>query len=139
MINSDDIHFVSTNKKQQLRIKIQIGSFICNNSAAREEANNLLKHMNFSLSFTWNYDPFGIISELSVKQKNPPYAHAHKLEVDKYMNHSEWQENTLLEIEEEPSPINISHTNTPQVQIEKRARKEVSPSVTEVLVEDFQV
>jgi hypothetical protein len=30
MINSDDIHFVSLKKKQQLRIKGQIGSFICN-------------------------------------------------------------------------------------------------------------
>jgi hypothetical protein len=31
MINSDDIHFVAFKKKQQLRIKGQIGSFICNN------------------------------------------------------------------------------------------------------------
>jgi hypothetical protein len=30
MINSDDIHFVSLKKKQQLRIKGQIGSFVCN-------------------------------------------------------------------------------------------------------------
>jgi hypothetical protein len=38
MINSDDIHFVSLKKKQQLRIKGQIGSFICNSRAAGEEA-----------------------------------------------------------------------------------------------------
>jgi hypothetical protein len=31
IINFDDIHFVSLKKKQQLRIKGQIGSFICNN------------------------------------------------------------------------------------------------------------
>jgi hypothetical protein len=30
MINSDDIHFVSLKKKQQLKIKGKIGSFICN-------------------------------------------------------------------------------------------------------------
>jgi hypothetical protein len=30
MINSDDIHFVSLKKKQQLRIKGKIGCFICN-------------------------------------------------------------------------------------------------------------
>jgi hypothetical protein len=137
MINSDDVYFVSAKKKQQLRIKIQIGSFICNNKAAREEANNLLKQMNFSLIFTWNYDPFGIISELRVKQKSPPYAHAHKPKVEKYMNWTEWQENTLMKTEEQPSPANISHTNTPQVQTEKRARKEISPSVTEVSAEDF--
>jgi hypothetical protein len=33
MVKSDDIHFVSVKKKQQLRIKTQIGSFICNNRA----------------------------------------------------------------------------------------------------------
>ena len=30
IMNSDDIHFVSLKKKQQLRIKGQIGPFICN-------------------------------------------------------------------------------------------------------------
>jgi hypothetical protein len=37
-MNSDDIHFVSLKKKQQLRIKGQIGSFICNSRGAGEEA-----------------------------------------------------------------------------------------------------
>jgi hypothetical protein len=36
MINFDDIHFVSLNKKQQLKIKGQIGSFICNNCGTGE-------------------------------------------------------------------------------------------------------
>jgi hypothetical protein len=58
MINSDDIHFVAFKKKQQLRIKGQIGSFICNNRAAGEEANKLLQEMKFRQSFTWHYDPF---------------------------------------------------------------------------------
>ena len=62
MINSDDINFVSLKKKHQLKIKRQIGSFICNNKDAGEEANNLFKQMNFILIFTWNYDMFGIIS-----------------------------------------------------------------------------
>jgi hypothetical protein len=139
MVNSDDIHFVSVKKKQQLRIKTQIGSFICNNRAAGEEADNLLKQMNFTQSFTWNYDPFGVISELRVKQKSTPYAHIHKPEVEKYMNQTDWQENTLLETKEQPPPVTASHTNTPQIQTEKRERKEVSPSVTEVSAEDFQV
>jgi hypothetical protein len=60
-------------------------------------------------------------------------------EIEKFMNQTDWQENTLLETEEQPSPANISHTSTPQVTTEKRARKEVSPSVTEVSAEDFQV
>ena len=62
MVNSDDIHFVSVKKKQQLKIKTQIGYFICNNRDAWEEADNLLKQMNFTQSFTWNYDPFCVIS-----------------------------------------------------------------------------
>jgi hypothetical protein len=48
MVKSDDIYFVSTKKKQQLIIKTQIGPFICNNIAAREEADNLLKQMSFT-------------------------------------------------------------------------------------------
>jgi hypothetical protein len=139
MVNSDDIHFVAVKKKQQLRIKTQIGPFICNNRAAGEEADNLLKQMSFTQSFTWTYDPFGVISELRVKQRSTPYAHIQKPEVEKYMNQTEWQENTLLETEEQPPPVTASHTNTPQMKTEKRERKEVSPSVTEVSAEDFQV
>jgi hypothetical protein len=62
IINSDDIHFVSIKKKQQLRIKGQIGSFICNNRGVGEEADRMLREMKFSMSFPWNYDPCGIIS-----------------------------------------------------------------------------
>jgi len=138
MVKSDDIHFVLVKKKQKLRIKTQIGSFIRNNRVVGEEADNHLKHMNFTRSF-WNYDPFGVISELMVKQKRNPYAHVHKLEVEKYMNQADWQENTFLETEENPPPVTASHTKTPQVQIEKKTRKEVSHSVIEVLTKDFQV
>jgi hypothetical protein len=74
-----------------------------------------------------------------VEQKRIFYAHVPKAEVEKYMNRTCWKENTLLEIEEQPPPITLSHTNTPQVKIEKRARKEVPPSVKEVSAEDFQV
>jgi hypothetical protein len=61
MINLDEIHFVVAKKKSQFIIKTHIGPFICNNKATGEEANNLLKQMKFPLSFTWSYDPFGII------------------------------------------------------------------------------
>jgi hypothetical protein len=37
MINSDNIHFMSFKKKQQLRIKGQIGSFICNSRAQEKK------------------------------------------------------------------------------------------------------
>jgi len=55
------------------------------------------------------------------------------------MNQTEWQENTLLEIEEQPAPITSSHTNTPQNKVDNRSIKKVSPSVTEVSAGDFQV
>ena len=122
MINSDDIHFVAFKKKQQLKIKVQIGSFICNSRAAREEANKLLKEMKFSLNVPWHYDPYGIIAETRLKNKIYPYAHVPKPEIEKFMNQTKWQENTLLDTEQQPSPASISHINTPQVQADKRAR-----------------
>jgi hypothetical protein len=99
----------------------------------------MLKEITFSLIFPWHYDPRGIIAETMLKNKISPYAHVPKPEIEKFMNQTEWEENTLLKIEQQPSPSNISHTSTPQVQVEKRYIKEVSPSVTKVSAEDFQV
>jgi hypothetical protein len=95
--------------------------------------------MRFTQSSTWSYDPFGVISELKVKQRSTPYSHTQKPEVEKYMNQIEWKEDTLLETEEELALVTASHTNTPQKKKDKRERKEVSPLVTEVSAEDFQV
>jgi hypothetical protein len=36
------------------------------------------------------------------------------------MNQTKWQENTLLETEEQPTPVTASHTNTPQMKTYKR-------------------
>jgi hypothetical protein len=139
MINSDEIHFVSLKKKQQLRIKGQIGPFICNSRAAGEEADKLLKDMNFSTSFIWHYDLCGIIAEMRLKNKSSPYAHTLKPEIEKFLNQTEWEVNTLEDIEQQSPLAMISQTTTPQVPKEKRPRKDVSPSVTEVSAEDFQV
>jgi hypothetical protein len=86
--------------------------------------------MRFTQSYAWCYDPFGVILELRVKQRSTPYAHTQKPKVEKYMNKRKWKENTLLETEEQPAPLTNSHTNTLQKKIDKRERKEVSPSVT---------
>ena len=86
MINSDDIHFVSLKKKQQLRIKGQIGSFICNSQGVGEEVDRLLKEMKFFVSFTWHYDPCGIISEMRIKNKNIPYVHISRPKVENFSN-----------------------------------------------------
>jgi hypothetical protein len=100
VINSSDIHFMSLKKKQHLRIKGHIGSFICNSRGTGEEANRLLKEMKFFVSFIWHYDPYRIISEMRVKNKNVPYIHTPKPEIEKFANLIEWELNTLVEVEQ---------------------------------------
>jgi hypothetical protein len=131
MINSDDIHFVSVKKKQQLRIKGKIASFICNSRSVGEEADKFLKEMKFKVSFLWHYDPCGIISEMRVKNKNVPYVHISKPEIERFMNQTEWELNTLDEIEQQDPSVTISQSTTPQAPN--------SPSVTEVSAEFFQL
>ena len=93
--------------------------------------------MKFNASFSWHYEPCGIVTKKRLKIS--PYPHVPKPEVEKFMNQTEWEENTLLDTEQQPPPSSISHTTNPQVPVEKRPRKEVSPSVTKVFAEDFQV
>jgi hypothetical protein len=57
----------------------------------------MLKEMNFILSFPWNYDPYGIIAEIGLKNKISPYAHVPKPKIERFMNQTKWQENTLLD------------------------------------------
>ena len=78
MINSDDIHFVAFKKKQQLRIKGQIGMFIYNNKATGEMADKILKEMKFNTNFPWHYDPCGIIAKTRLRNKISLYAHVPK-------------------------------------------------------------
>jgi hypothetical protein len=139
IMNSDDIHFVSLKKKQQLRIKGQIGSFICNSRGTGEEADQMLREMKFFLSFPWHYDPCGIISEMRVKNKNIPYVHESKPEIEKFANQTVWVPNTLVEVEQQVPPTTVPPTTTPQVPKEKRPRQDLSPPVTEVSSEEFQL
>ena len=83
-----------------MRIKGQIGPFICNNRVVGEEADKLLKEMKFSTGFTWYYDPCGIIVEMRSKYKISPYAHTLKPEIEKYVNQTEWEVNTLEDTEQ---------------------------------------
>jgi len=100
IIHLDNIHFVAAKKKSQFRIKTQIGPFIYNNRATREEAYLLLKQMNSPLSFTWSYVPFGVIANLLLEQKTTPCVHTQRIEIEKYMNKQNWVENTLQEVDE---------------------------------------
>jgi hypothetical protein len=144
IMNSDDIHFVSLKKKQQLRIKGQIGSFICNSRGAGDEADRMLREMKFLTSFTWHYDPCGIISEMRVKNKNVPYAHEPKPEIERFANQTEWEPIHLVDVEPQMlrwksrCPPSEPPTATPQNPKEKRPRQESSSPVTEVSSEEFK-
>jgi hypothetical protein len=55
--------------------------------------------MKFHVSYIWYDDPCRIISEMRVKNKNAPYVHTPKPEIEKFTNQIEWEPNTLVEIE----------------------------------------
>jgi hypothetical protein len=120
-----------------LRIKGQIGSFICNSQAVGEEVDKILKEMKFGTSFLWHYDPHEIIAEMRLKNKSSPYVHVPKPEIKKFVNQTEWEVNTLEDIEQQSPTTFISQTTTLHMPKEKIPRKDTSPSVTEVSVEYF--
>ena len=82
MINLDEVHFFSAKKKSQFRIKSLIGPFICNSRAAGDEADKILKEMKLTHSFTWSYDPMGIISKKRVENNSTPYIHTHRYDIE---------------------------------------------------------
>ena len=79
--------------------------------------------MKFSTSFPWHYDPCGIIVETRLRNKISPYAQVPKLDIEKFMNQTEWEVNTLEDSEQQPPSASVSKTITPQVPTEKRPRK----------------
>ena len=99
----------------------------------------MLKEMEFSMSFTWNYDLCRIILEMRIKNKNIPYVHESRPELEKFANQTVWEPNTLVEVEQQDPPGTVSQTTTQQVPKEKRPRKYLSLRVTEVSSEEFQL
>jgi hypothetical protein len=73
----------------------------------------ILKDIKFNISFPWHYDPCGIIAETWIKNKISPYAHVPKPEIEKFMNQTEWEMNTLEESEQQPPLASVSQTITP--------------------------
>lgn len=102
------IHFCSVKKKAQLRIKSQLGPFICNSREVEREAENILQsHYKFQRTFCWvPYDPFGCISEKRIKNKSSPYIHHRIPDIEQYANQDEWVEETLVEEESEEDKMN---------------------------------
>lgn len=94
-LNSNEIHFISAKKKTQIKIKNQIGPFICINRNLGKEANRFLQEFKFRNNLKWNYDPLGVISKLRVKLKLTPFIHESKTKIEKYSNQWEWLKNTL--------------------------------------------
>ena len=82
MINMDDLHFVSGKRKSQLKLKENIGSFICNTKSVGAEDDAMLKKMGFQPVFTWSYDPHGIIYTLRIELKTNSYTHTSKAKIE---------------------------------------------------------
>ena len=99
MINSNEIHFVKTKKKAQLRIKDHLGPFICNNREAGKEADEILQRLRLKQSFIWAYDPHSFICNKRKKNKLSTYIHHRIPEIEQYANQSEWAEGTLVDQE----------------------------------------
>lgn len=74
-----------------------------------------------------------------VKNKNVPYVHVSKPEIEKFANQTVWVPDTLVEVEQQVPLTNVPPTTMPQVPKEKRNRQESSPPVIEVSSEEFQL
>jgi hypothetical protein len=101
--------------------------------------------MKFPTSFTWHYDPYGIISKMRLRNKTGPYAHEPRTEVEKFSNQTKSEPDTLEDVEpavrteqQMPSTSALPAT-TPQALKEKRPQQESSPPVTEASTEEFQI
>jgi len=64
--------------------------------------------MKLFVSFTWHYDPCGIISEMRIKNKNILFIHEPRLEVEKFANQAEWEPNTLVETKQQDPQVTVS-------------------------------
>ena len=76
---------------------------------------------------------------MRIKNKNIPYVHISRPEVEKIANQTEWEPNTLVETEQQDLPVTVSQMTTPQAPKEKRPRQDLSPPVTEVSSEEFRL
>jgi hypothetical protein len=76
---------------------------------------------------------------MRVKNKNIPYVHVSRPKIEKFTNQMVWEPNTFIEVEQQNPPATVSQTTMPQVLKEKRPRQDLSPPVTEVSSEEFQL
>jgi hypothetical protein len=58
-------------------------------------------------------------------------------EIEKFVNQTTWDPDTLIEVEQQDPPVTVSQTTTPQVPREKRPRRDLSLPITELSSEEF--
>ena len=86
IINSDEVNFLTIRKKTYLKMKNQLGPFICNNREAGPEADKMLQQMKFKNSFMWQYDPHGVINKLRLNVKLGPFIHHPRPDIEMFAN-----------------------------------------------------
>ena len=94
------IHFYGRSKKEQLKIRHQLGPFIFNNRGeAREGVDKMLeKILLLKTRFYWApYDPNHFISLRRVKYNLAGYDHYSFPQIEQYANQQEWIEGMLVE------------------------------------------
>jgi len=57
MSNINDLHFVSTKKMEEFKLKAHVGPYTVNIREEENEWDEILKQMKFKQRFTWSYDP----------------------------------------------------------------------------------
>lgn len=124
----DELHFVSSKRKEQLKLKAHVGPYIVNTRAVAKEVDEILKLMKFKLHFTWYYDPLGIIYSPRVEKKTTPDAHTPRPEIKQYANQEQWIENTLQEDEEKIVSQSYIQIPIPKEKEIKRPREIMSPT-----------
>jgi len=68
--------------------------------------------MKLTHSFTWSYEPWGIIYRKSVENNSTPYIHTHRPEIEKITNQTKWMLETLQEAKEQM--LSSSSAQTPR-------------------------
>lgn len=93
-------HFYGARKREQLKIKHQLGPFIFNKMEEAWKVSDTIlgEKLKLKLSFLWSpYDPEHFISFGRVKNKLIGYVHHEIHEIEQYANQQEWVEGTLVE------------------------------------------
>lgn len=109
MIHTNMVHFCKAKKKAQLRIKNQLGPFVCNDREVWREVEIILEdHLKLHKSFGWRpYDSNSFICDRRMKNKLSPYIHHRIPEIEQFENMDEWREGTLVEHDSEQ--VNIEN------------------------------